>query len=63
MPENLFAEENQYEWVAKSYISDKRNTIEVLSVDVQMQMLCHEIMKRFHKKSNTLKIPNINKYL
>ncbi|PKC02622.1 kinase-like protein [Rhizophagus irregularis] len=62
MPENLFAEEKQYEWVAKTYITDRRNTVEVLSVDVQMQMLCQEIMKRFHKKASVLKIPNITKY-
>jgi hypothetical protein len=62
MPRNLFTEETQYEWVAKNYIIDRKNTIEVLSVDVQTQMLCQEIMERFHKKANVLKIPNITKY-
>jgi len=63
MPSELLSvETNNVEWVIKLYVQEKRNTIETLSVDVQMQQLCMGTMDRFHKKALRLKINNIKEY-
>jgi cellulose synthase/poly-beta-1,6-N-acetylglucosamine synthase-like glycosyltransferase len=62
IPSILSIKDNQYEWIAKSYIKDKRNTIETLSVDVQMQTLCCETMNRFHNRANFYDISNVTDY-